>query len=165
MTTDAETFHALAGDELVRLGFSLANDPGQTRGRYSDSSADYQCSRGLWLSVGFENDSGNALVFFGRRWSLGQGYARVSNYYATLAKRFGIDTPAAYPLSWGEQRASQIAAILTDLKGTLPQVMKRVTLEDLMRIERETFGAQTIARAQFGEDFERLFQVSAFKAQ
>jgi hypothetical protein len=165
LTTDAETFHALAGGDLVRLGFSLANDPSQTRGRYSGSSADYECSRGLRLSVGFENDSGSAVVYIGRLWLLGNAGGYFSNYYAILARGYGIDTPLCYSLSWGEQRASQIAAILTDLKGTLPQVMKRVTLEDLMRVERETFGAQTIARAQFGEDFERLFQVSAFKAQ
>ena len=166
MSTDAETFHALAGDDLVRLGFSLANDPSQTRGRYSDSSADYQCSRGLWLSVGFENDSGNALVFFGRLWSLGQGRgAYFSNYYAILARRFGIDTPVYYPLSWGEQRAREICTILTDLKRTLPEVMKRVTLDDLVQVEREAFGAETIARLQFGADFDRLFQVSRFQAQ
>lgn len=165
MTTDAQTFHALAGDELVRFGFSLANDPSQTRGRYSDSSADYECSRGLWLSVGFENDSGSALVFFGRRWSLGQGHARLSNYYAILASRFGIETPVSYPLSWDEQRASELAAILTDLKRTLPEVMKRVTLNDLIQVERETFGAETLARAHFGTDFDRLCQVSSFREQ
>jgi hypothetical protein len=165
LTTDAETFHALAGDDFVRLGLSLANDPGQTRGRYSDSSADYQCSRGLWLSVGFENDSGSAVVCFGRLWSLGNAGGYFSNYYAILARKYGIDTPVSYSLSWGEERANQIATILTDLKRTLPQVIKRVTLEDLIHVEREPFGAETIARAQFGAEFERLFQVSNFKAQ
>lgn len=163
--TDAAKFHALAGDDLVRLGFSLANDPSQTRGRYSDSSADYQCSRGLWLSVGFENDSGSALVFFGRRWSPGQGHARVSNYLAILARRLGIDTPVSYPLSWGDRRAGEIATILTDLKRTLPEVMKRVTLDDLIQVEREQFGAETLARAQFGKDFDRSVEVSTFQSQ
>jgi hypothetical protein len=165
LATDAATFHALAGDHLVRLGFSLANDPNQTRGRYSDSSADYQCSCGLWLSVGFENDSGSALVFFGRRWFLGQGDARVSNHLAILARRFGIDTPISYPLSWGDQRAGEIATILTELKRSLPEVMKRVTLDDLIQVEREQFGAETLARAQFGTGFDRSVRVSSFQAQ
>lgn len=162
MTTDAETFHALAGEEFVRLGFSLANDPSQTQGRYSDSSADYECSRGLGLSVGFENDSGNALVFFGRRWSLDQGPAHLSNYYAKLAKRFGIDIPLFYPLTRGERRAKELATILADLKRTLPEVTKRVTLDDLIYVERERFGAETIARARFGAEFGRFIQVSNF---
>lgn len=166
MTTDAETFHALAGDDLVRLGFSLADDPSQTTGRYSDSGVHYVCSRGLRLCVGFENDSSSALVFFGRLWSLSEGRgAYFSNYYAILARRFGIDTPDYYPLSWGEQRAREIATILTDLKRTLPKVLKRVTLDDLVRVEREAFGAETLARLQFGEDFGRLFQVSSFQVQ
>jgi hypothetical protein len=153
LTTDAETFHALAENDLVQLGFSLVNDPTQTQSRYSNSSADYECSRGLRLSVGFSNDSGTGAAFFGRFWSLGEAGGYFSNYFAILARRYGIDTPLSYPLSWGERRASEIAAILTDLKRTLPEVMKRVTLDDLIQLERETFGAQTIARAQFGEDF------------
>lgn len=163
MTTDAETFHVLAGEELDRLGFFLVNDPSQTQGRYSSSSADYERACGLGLSVGFENDSRSAVVFFGRRWSLAGGYAYWSNYYATVAQIFGIDTPIVYPLSWGDKRADEIAAILTDLKRTLPEVIKRVTLEDLIHVERETFGAETIARMQLGEDFRRLVQVSSFR--
>ena len=166
MTTDAETFHALAGDDLVRLGFSQAHDPSQTTGRYSDSGAHYVCSRGLRLCVGFENDSRNALVFFGRLWSLSQGRgAYFSNYYAILARRFGIDTPISYPLSWGDQRAGEIATILTELKRSLPEVMKRVTLDDLIQVEREQFGAETLARAQFGTGFDRSVRVSSFHAQ
>jgi hypothetical protein len=165
LVTDAIKFHALAGEELAELGFSLANDPSQTRGRYSDSSAEYRCSRGLWLSVGFENDSGSALVFFGRRWSLGQGHARVSNYLAILARRFGIDTPISYPLSWGDRRAGEIATIMADLKRTLPEVMNQVTLDDLIQVEREQFGAETVARAQFGTNFFQSVQVSNFQPQ
>lgn len=105
------------------------------------------------------------MVFFGRRWSLGQGYARVSNYYAILARRLGIDTRLSYPLSWADQRAEELAAILTDLKRTLPEVMMRVTLDDLIQVEREEFGAETLARAKFGADFERSVQVSHFQAQ
>lgn len=103
---------------------------------------------------------------FGRLWSLGEGGgAYFSNNYAILARRFGIDTPVYYPLSWGEQRSREIATILADLKGTLPEVMKRVTLDDLVHVEREPFGAETLARLQVGADFERLFNVSSFQAQ
>ncbi len=157
MTIDAETFHALAAAELGRLGFMLINDPSQRRGRYSDASADYECPRRLRLSVGFENDSGNALVFFGRLWLLQQGHTCLSNHYAMIARRFGINTPMSYPLSCGQQRTGQIAAILTDLKRTLPEVMKRVTLDDLIHVEREKFGAESIAGSQLEVGFDRLF--------
>jgi hypothetical protein len=162
LTTDAQTFHTLAGDDLVKFGFSLVNDPKQTRGRYSDCSAEYECAGGLHLSVGFENDSGYALVFFGRLWTFGEGVARLSNYYATLAKRFAIDTPLGYPLSWGPQRSAEIAAIISDLRRTLPEVMARVTLEDLIHVEREQFGAEAIGRAHFGGSSDGSFTVSKF---
>ena len=50
-------------------------------------------------------------------------------------------------------------------QGRVAFFSKRVTLDDLVHVEREAFGAETIARLQFGRDFERLFRVSGFQAQ
>ena len=58
-----------------------------------------------------------------------------------LARRFGFELPRHYPLRWDTWR-DELKRILRDLESTLPPSLERVTLADLLAIEREEMGRQ-----------------------
>ena len=111
----------------------------------------YRSPRGLCLLVGFAPiDGSSAEIYCGREWSARQEHLFLSNYYAVPAKRLGVDTPMFYELGDGEQVNIAMNMMLADLRRTLPLIVARVTLEDLLCIEREEFGAESKARWRSG---------------
>ncbi|HKR38032.1 MAG TPA: hypothetical protein VJT10_24545 [Steroidobacteraceae bacterium] len=161
--TAAQVFHGLAGSLLADLGFVLVNDPSQILGRFGESDAIYRSPRRLSLCVGFDPvDSDAARVTCGREWSVQQQLQYLSNLYSVLAKRFGVDTPLFYPLGSGDQTNVTLKAILADLTRTLPLVVPRVTLDDLLHIEREQYGAESRALARFGPEYLQHVQISSY---
>jgi hypothetical protein len=161
--SEACVFHELACSFLTDQGFELANDPSRILGRYNASNAVYRSPRGLSLSVAFEpGDSNTAVVFFGREWSVQQEILFLSNYYPVLARRLGLDAPMFYKLGYGEQMNLPMKEMLADLRRTLPVVMSKVTLEDLLCIEREEFGAETKARIHLGPEYLQRVEISSF---
>jgi len=69
-----------------------------------------------------------------------------------VAKRLGIDVPIHYSLGYGDEIPRTMERILDDLRSTLPVVMQRITLEDLIAVESEAFGARKIASGYVGPD-------------
>jgi hypothetical protein len=67
----------------------------------------------------------------------------------------GIEAPEYYELGHGDEILRTMERILSDLKQTLPVLLRRVTCEDLLAIERENNGAQSHAAAHGSlEDYE-----------
>ena len=145
----ANTFHEIARPFRSGLGFELQNEPNQFGGAYLATRAVYKSRDGFFLAVGFEPlDGSDAGLMCGRSWNYTSDipelrrFERLSNKYHVLAKRFGFDLPERYKLDVDDAANSDIQAILDDLKATLPDILSRVTLEDLVAIEQEKDGSQ-----------------------
>jgi hypothetical protein len=159
---EASVFHGLAGSFLAEFGFALVNDPSRIFSHYRASAAVYQSGRGVFLSAEFEaGDSNTAGFSCGRRWSAEQQLLFLSNQYSALAKRFGLETPLFYTLGYGEQIELTMKTMLADLRRTLPTVLQRVSMEDLLAVERDEFGAETKARMRFGAEYMQHVEISA----
>ena len=162
--THANSFHNTAGPILSELGFELVNDPQKKVGRYSISSARYKSAASLYLSIGFDPADGRCIsVFFGRflkakyrKFNIG----RLSNYYYVLARRFEITVPNYYPLRYGEEMSDSMQSVLHDLRETLPAVLSKVTLEDLIAVEKEQYGSQKVAEGYLGDQYLDLVEIS-----
>lgn len=71
----------------------------------------------------------------GREWKPNGAASFLSNHYAKLAARFGLDLPLIYPIASGEHPTIVAEKILADLKRSLPIVVAQVSMEDLVAIE------------------------------
>lgn len=145
----ASTFHDMAWPFLSSLGFELENDPSEFGNPYLGSRAIYKTQNGFFLAVGFNPlDGSDAGVMCGRSWNYTsdiprlQQFEHLSNDYSVLANRFGFEVPKSYELRVEDESNTDIQAILNDLKATLPTVLRRVTLDDLIAVEREKNGSQ-----------------------
>jgi hypothetical protein len=153
----------MAGSFFSELGLKLVDDPTLILNPYQMTAATYKSNQGLFLRIGFDPaDSNSAIVAYGRQWRGGGGWSALSNRYAALVKRFGVDVPAYYDLGHGDEIAKTMQTILDDLKRTLPVVMQRTTLNDLVAVESEEFGARRTAAAYFGPHNLESVEVSAF---
>ena len=163
--SEASIFHGMACYFLTWLGFELVNDTTQFFGPFNVSFATYRSSQGLFLSAGFEpGDSNSAGFFCGRQWCH-QGLSLcMSHRFDVLAKRFDIDLPLDYKLGYVEEQKVTMQTMLADLKRGLPMIVKRVTLDDLLAIEREQYGAEDLACIRFGPTYRDHVEISAFPA-
>ena len=162
--SEASVFHGLACSFLTDLGFTLVNDPSQFLSHFNASVAVYRSPRGLFLSTGFEpGDSNTGQLHCGRQWCVQGRPEFISNYYSELAKRFALDVPMDYKLGYGEEKQATMQTMLADLKRTLPIIVPRVTLDDLLHIERDQKGAETWARARFGPEYLKHIEIAAFR--
>lgn len=160
---DAELFHKLAGDYLLELGFELFNDPKKILSPYQKSHAIYRNRSGLFLLAGFEPLDGHiAGLYCGRRWEDNAGWYAFSNSYRELGKRLGFDLPGKYELSRNGSEPA-IRTMVGDLKDTLLNVANRVTLADLVYVERKEFGARSIAELTHGADYLKHVKISGFQ--
>ena len=144
----ANTFSELAWPFLSDLEFRLDNDPNQV-GQYMATRADYRLENGFFLSVGFNPlDGGTAGIMCGRAWNYRskipalREFRRFSHHYDVLAAKFGFELPRAYPLDVNDEENADLLSILDDLQNSLPGILARLTLTDLIAIEREEHGAQ-----------------------
>jgi hypothetical protein len=131
---------------------------------YGGSSALYCSKRGLSLWVMFEpSDGAAAWMSFGREWSP-KGHGRfLSNAYSKLAQRLGFDLPLDYPIAKGEQPIIVVEKIVADLKRSLPSVLAKVSMNDLLAIENEEpHGAAAIVLRSLGTDYAASVDVSDF---
>jgi hypothetical protein len=161
--THAAAFHSLAGSFLVAEGFALVDDPGII-GRYGGSSALYRSERGLFLSIGFEPIDGSyAGMFSGREWTSKGRRLFLSNQYSKLAQRFGLDVPETYELMGDrEQQNAVVEKMVTDLRRSLPIVVSKVSLNDLLAVENdEPYGAAARMRT-FGMSDVADVEISGF---
>lgn len=150
---EAYRFHQLAGSFLSELGFKLLDDPSLILNTYQTTAATYRSNSGFFLRIGFDPlDSNSASVTCGRQWRASTGWSALSNNYAAVAKRFGIDVPTYYRLGYGDEIPKTMENILGDLRATLPLILRRTSLEDLIAVENEEFGARRIAGAYAGQD-------------
>ena len=145
----ASTFHEMAWPFLSSLSFELQNDPNQLGGAYLATKAVYKSQRGFFLAVGFEPlDGSDAGLMCGRSWNYTSDipelrrFERLSNKYHVLAKQFGFEMPERYELDVDDVDNIDMQAMLNDLKATLPTILERVTLEDLIAVEQEECGSQ-----------------------
>jgi len=146
----ASEFHNKSWPMLSELGFALDNDPARIIGPYQCSAARYRCAIGLFLLAGFDPiDARGAAIRCGRKWRYAPGaptlpaHENLSNNYAVLARRFGVEVLRAYELRPNGAVAS-IDTMIADLRDTLPIVLERVCLADLVAIEDEEFGCAWI---------------------
>ena len=144
----ANTFHEMARPFLSHLGFQLQNDPNQF-GPYMATKAVYKSQNGFFLTVGFDPlDGSDAGMLCGRSWNYTSDipelrqFERISNRYDVLAARFGLEVPECYKLDVDDEESTDMQLILNDLKATLPTILERVTLEDLIAVEQEEHGCQ-----------------------
>lgn len=158
-------FHSLAGSFLAAHRFVLTNDPG-IMGRYGGSGADYRSHRGLALWVSFDHmDSDSVGISFGREWSPKGAASYLSNSYSTMAQRFGLDVPLTYPMESIRCEPLDVLAkrILADLKRTLPIVISKVTMSDLVAVENEEpRGAAVNVVRGYGADYAATVEISPF---
>jgi len=155
----------MAAPVLSELGFELVDDPRTIRNPYLLTGAIYRSKRGLFLSVGFDPfDSNTASISCGRpwRWRKEGGRFLLSNGYSALARRFGIELPPYYTLGYDDAIAKTIERMLSDLQRTLPTVIERTTLEDLIAVEHEQFGAHQSAAAHAGPDYLEQFEITDY---
>jgi hypothetical protein len=154
----------LAGSFLSELGFKLVDDPSLIQNPYQMTAATYKSNSGFFLCVGFDPlDSNSASVTCGRQWRVSTGWSVLSNRYAAVAKRLGIYVPIHYSLGYGDEIPRTMERILDDLRRTLPVVKRRTTLEDLIAVESEAFGARKKAARYFGPDNLGNVEVSDYK--
>jgi hypothetical protein len=161
--THAVVFHSVAGPFLAALGFALAGDPAIV-GRFGGSSAFYRSKRGLSLWVIFDPvDSDCAWINCGREWTP-KGWAMLlSNNYSILAQRFGLDVPLSYLMDRGEPLDILAERILSDLKRSLPIVVSKVSMDDLVAIENEEpAGAAVNVIRSFGANYAASVDISDF---
>jgi len=154
----ANVFHEMAWPFLSSLGFELQNDPNQFGGAYLATRAVYKSQNGFFLIVGFEPlDGSDAGLMCGRSWNYTSDipelrrFERFSNKYPVLAKRFGLEVPGRYKLDVDDVENTDMQGILDDLKATLPTILERVTLEDLISVEKEEHGSQWHQEREQGE--------------
>ena len=156
-------FHHRALSFLSGLSFELIDDPSLIRNPYGVTWARYKSAQQFFLHVGFDLIDGNyAQISCGREWRKGPDWARLSNNLSSLAARFGFDLPRTYPLGYGPDIDRTIDRMLVELERVLPPVLREVTLEDLLAIESEEFGAQQIATRRYGSGYLDYVQPSEF---
>lgn len=160
----ASHFHEMAWPFLSDLGFVLAKDPGSILNSYQLTAATYKKKRGFFLTVGFDPlDSNSAIISCGRKWLESRGGFLLSNRYSALARRMGIEVPEHYMLGYGDEIDRTMERILGDLKKTLPIVLQRVTLEDLISIEHEDDGAHSHAAAHYGPRYLQRLKIGEYQ--
>jgi len=158
----ASAFHRVACSFLAVEGCALAGDP-RVVIRYGGSEAFYRSARGLALSVGFEPFDGNYVeVSFGREWRQSGQRLFLSSRYSALALHFGFHVPEYYSLGHGTQHQVVVEQVASDLRRSLPLVLARVTLSDLLTVESDSRGAATRAARMFGPDYSTVVSVSEF---
>ena len=133
---------------LSGLGFELQNDPNQL-GPYLATKVVYKSQRGFFLVVGFAPvDGSDAGIICGRSWNYTSDipelrqFERFSTTYDVLAARFGFEVPSRYRLDVDDTANTDMQAILNDLELTLPAILERITLEDLIAVEQQRYGSQ-----------------------
>jgi hypothetical protein len=162
-STHAVVFHSVAASFLGSQGFTLVGDPGIV-GMYGGSAALYRTKRGLSLWIMFEPyDGAAAWMTCGREWTPKEGAPFLSNAYSKLAQRFGVDLPLDYPIANGEQPSIVAERIVADLKRSLPIVVSKVSMTDLLAIENEEpSGAAASAVRSFGANYATNVDISDF---
>lgn len=161
--THAVVFHSVAGPFLAAQGFALAGDLAIV-GRFGGSSAFYRSERGLSLWVIFDPvDSDCAWIYCGREWTP-KGWAMfLSNNYSMLAQRFGLDVPLSYLMDRGEPLDVFAERLLTDLQRSLPIVVSKVSIDDLVAIENEEpHGAAVNVIRSLGPNYADSVEISDF---
>lgn len=162
-STHAVVFHGVGGPFLGSLGFTLVENPAIV-GMYGGSAARYRSERGLSLWITFEpHDGAAAGISCGREWTP-KGWATfLSNSYSTLARRCGLDVPLSYPIENDEQPTIVVEKIVADLKRSLPIVISKVSLNDLIAVENEEpTGAAVIVIRSLGENYAASVDISDF---
>lgn len=159
----AVVFHSLAGSFMGGQGFTLVGDPGIV-GMYGGSAALYRSSRGLSLWIIFEPyDGAAAWMTCGRQWTPKEGAPFLSNAYSKLAERFGLDLPLGYPIANDEQPVIVVEKIVADLHCSLPIVVSKASLNDLIAVENEEpTGAAVIVIRSFGKNYAASVDISDF---
>lgn len=161
----AVAFHSVAGWFLAAQGFAIVEDPGLV-GMHGGSAACYRSRRGLALWVVFEPiDGAGAGMTCGREWRPKGAASFLSNHYAKLAAHFGFELPLIYPMTSSEQPTNVAEKILADLKRSLPVVVAKVSLDDLVAIENEEpIGAALCIRRGFDADAAPSVDIGEFSA-
>jgi hypothetical protein len=131
---------------------------------YGGSAALYRSKRGLSLWIMFEPyDGAAAWLTCGREWAPKDGAPFLSNAYSKLAQRFGLDVPLDYPIANGEEPIIVVEKIVADLDRSLPIVVSKVSLNDLLAVENEEpTGAAVIVTRSFGENYATSVDISDF---
>ena len=162
-STHAVVLHSVAGSFLGSQGFTLAGDPGIV-GMYGGSAALYRSKQGLSLWIMFEpSDGAAAWMTCGREWTPKEGAPFLSNAYSRLAQRFELDLPVDYPIASGEQPIIVVEKIVADLERSLPIVVSKVSLNDLVAIENEEpHGAAVIVIRSYGANYVASVAISDF---
>lgn len=159
----ASHFDSFVGPYLIEMGFSLINDPSEVCDPYYATRAIYASAGGLHLAAGFNPMDGvSAWMSAGRQWIVRGRWFGLSSSYHSLAEQLGLTVPEYYALERGEKFRHTLSAMLDDLKATLPIVLARVTLEDLLAVEAAESGARSRAARYVSMDASEDVNVSAF---
>lgn len=87
----------------------------------------------------------------------------MSNSYSQLAQRFGLNVPLSYPIENGELPITVVEKIVADLERSLPIVVSKISLHDLIAVENEEpTGAAAIVTRSFGENYAASVDISDF---
>lgn len=162
-STHAVVFHSVAGGFLSSQGLTLTSDPGIV-GMHGGSVALYRSKRGLSLWIMFEpSDGAAAWMTCGREWTPKDGAPFLSNVYSIVAQRFGLDLTQDYPIASGEQPIVVVEKIVADLMRSLPIVLSKVSLNDLVAVENEEpHGAAVNAMRSFGANYTADVDIGHF---
>jgi hypothetical protein len=83
--------------------------------------------------------------------------------YSMLAQRFGLNLPLDYPMSSSEQPIIVVQKIVADLERSLPIVVAKVSMNDLLGIENEEpHGAAVSVLRSFGANYPASVDISDF---
>ena len=92
-----------------------------------------------------------------------EGASFLSNAYSKLAQRFGLEVPLDYPIANGEQPIIVVEKIVVALKRSLPIVVSKVSLNDLVAVENEEpSGTAVSAVRSCGANYAANVDISDF---
>ncbi|PCJ40913.1 MAG: hypothetical protein COA71_09950 [SAR86 cluster bacterium] len=162
-------FHELAWPFLSKLEFELVNNPSEVISQYGASMAQYKSKNSFYIAAVFNSaDANSASVSCGRKWveiykiiNGEQSYLGLSGSYSDLVKFFGFDTPSFYEFN-SEKGGVTFNKILKDIQRTLPTVLHKTEIENLISIESEPHGMKHRMIRTFGENYLEDVSISSF---
>ena len=158
----AKVFDESARGFLGSLDFVVINDPERALSPYRKSWALYRDPCGLHLLVDFEAADGNYAGFScGRAWCSDEGILCLSGEYQDLCWRLDLSVPEYYRLGYAAEMRKTMDDMLDDIERAQPTVAAKVTLDDLLAIEREEHGSERHAVLRFGKDYAGVVTTSA----
>lgn len=169
-STPALMFHRMAQEFLAGYGFALVNNPNTVYSPYQASRATYKNANGFYLDFCFDPFDGRSCGISGGRYWCSKGaflgelnrFLGLSGDYSELAKITGCEIARFHLMKLGDEMEESMRALLQDLDISLSSVLDKITLRDLVGLEKKEQGLESRTKQHFGDNFEDDIEISDF---